>query len=206
MLIDRVKEWGIESIAGDELNVLSRMITAAEKFDADAVIRITGDNPFTDSKNIDQMVKRHFQTSSDYTRTNHLPLGVTAEVMSRSMLNKLNVLMPDPNQSEYLSFFSFNPKVFHCEVLYPDPELDRPYYSLTIDYPRDLELARLLYEKCSHGGEIPSLRDVVSVLDADKNYRGLDKDAPIKIPGGDTITFQSLIEKLDQLARESGNF
>lgn len=203
LLIEKAKEWGIESYAGDELDVLSRMMDVSEEFDVDAVIRVTGDNPFTDAKNIDRMVKHHFLTSAEYTRTNHLPLGVTAEVMARPMLYKLHDLMPDPNQSEYMSFFSFNPKEFHCEVLYPDPELDRPYYSLTVDYPDDLELARSLYQSLTPEGGIPSLVDVVAALDDDENYRGVDKKLPIKKPGGSTITFESLIEELDELANEA---
>jgi len=50
--------------------VLSRLINVSELYKADMVLRITGDNPFTDVNNIDRMVVHHIKTSSEYTRTN----------------------------------------------------------------------------------------------------------------------------------------
>lgn len=202
-LLQLAKEWGVEAYAGSELDVLSRMIHVADSLKADAAIRATGDNPFTDAVNIDRLVNHHFSTGSEYTRANHLPLGVTAEVLGRDMMHKLHSIMPDPNQTEYMSFFSFNPDVFHCEVLYPEPELDRPFYSLTVDYPEELELARRIYANLAAKGPIPSLRDVCAFLDNDKEYRAVDPKFPIKMPGGETISYEALIKDLDRLAEKA---
>jgi len=202
-LLSLAKEWGVEAYAGSELDVLSRMIHVADSLKADAAIRATGDNPFTDAANIDRLVNHHFATGSEYTRTNHLPLGVTAEVLDPKMMHKLHSIMPDPNQTEYMSFFSFNPDVFHCEVLYPEQELDRPFYSLTVDYPEELELARRIYTALAPKGPVPPLRDVVALLDADKVYKAVDPKFPIKMPAGETITYEDLIKDLDRLAEKS---
>lgn len=199
-LLELAEDWGVKAFAGHELDVLSRMIAVADLMEADAVLRVTGDNPFTDAENIDRMVERHFATSAEYTRTNHLPLGVTAEVMGRTMMRKLYDIMPNPNQSEYLSFFSFNPEVFHCEVLYPAPALDRPFYSLTVDFPEELEVARSIYRKLAKKSAIPSLPDVVALMDSDPEYKEVDRKFSIKKPDGETITYESLIEELDILA------
>lgn len=205
ILLKKAEEWGVQAYAGHEQDVLSRLIEVEEIYDADMVIRITGDNPFTDAENIDRLVAHHIKTSADYTRTNRLPLGVTAEVMDKKMLKKLHSIMPDPNQSEYMSFYSFNPDVFHCEVLEPMPKQDRPYYSLTIDYPKDLELARYLYEKLGSNGEIPSLQSVIDTLDADDSYVQVDKNAEIKLPDNKTMRYEELIVMLDDLGRKSNN-
>lgn len=199
-LLELAKEWGVEAFAGHELDVLSRLIAVAESMDADAVLRITGDNPFTDAENIDRMVEHHFASSAQYTRTNHLPLGVTAEVMDRGMMHKLHDLMPDPNHSEYMSFFSFNPQVFKCEVLYPPPDMDRPFYSLTIDYLEDLDVARSIYRKLAGKSSIPALIDIIRLMDTDPEYTEVDRTFPIKKPNGETITYEALIEELDTLA------
>lgn len=202
-LLELAKDWGVEAFAGHELDVLSRLIAVAESMDADAVLRITGDNPFTDAENIDRMVEHHFAKSAEYTRTNHLPLGVTAEVMAPAMMRKLHNVMPDPDQSEYMSFFSFNPRLFRCEVLYPPPELDRPYYSLTIDYPKDLDVASSIYRKLANKSAIPSLLDVVKLMDGDRDFNEVSPNFPIKKPGGETITYEALIAELDALALKS---
>lgn len=203
-LLELAKDWGVEAFAGNELDVLSRLIAVADKKNADAVLRITGDNPFTDAENIDRMIEHHFSKSAEYTRTNHLPLGVTAEVMGRDMIHKLHNVMPNPNQSEYLSFFSFNPEIFHCEVLYPPPELDRPFYSLTIDYPWDLEVARSIYRKLAHKSSIPALCDVVHLMDNDSEFEEVNRNLPIRKPNGETITYEALIAELDTLAGNAG--
>lgn len=203
ILLEKAEEFGVHSYAGHERDVLSRLMDVAEIYDADMVLRITGDNPFTDAENIDRMVEHHIETSADYTRTNRLPLGVTAEVMSTGMLPKLRDIIPDLNQSGYLSFFSFNPDVFHCEVLEPLPGQDRPYYSLTIDYPEDLELARTLYSKCGKNGEVPSLQVIINELDNDESYESVAGDTEIKLPGGETMSYDELIQMLDEKAAQA---
>jgi len=203
VLLQKAEEWGVKSFAGHEEDVLSRLIDVSEIYNADMVLRITGDNPFTDTENIDRLVKHHISTSAEYTRTNRLPLGVTAEVMDSKMLKKLHSTMPDPNQSEYMSFYSFNPDIFHCEVLEPPTGLDRPYYSLTIDYPEDLELARKLYSKLGKNGTIPSLQSVVDELDHDESYVEVSKNAIIKLPEGKEMKYMDLIQMLDELAVKS---
>ncbi|MCF8057813.1 MAG: hypothetical protein K9K67_00845 [Bacteriovoracaceae bacterium] len=199
ILLEKALEWGVEAYAGHEEDVLSRLIETSKIYNADHVLRITGDNPFTCEKNIDRMVEHHILTGADYTRTGRLPLGVTSEVMCSPMLMKLHTLMPDPNQSEYMSFFSFNPDVFHCEVLDPIEGQDRPYYSLTIDYPEDLELANRLYNVIALKGSVPPLSEVIKVLDEDKSYCGVSKDTVIKLPEGKTMTYESLIQMLDEV-------
>ena len=90
ILLEKASEWGVDSYAGSQKDVLSRLINVSNLYKADAVLRITGDNPFTDADNIDRLIEHHINTSSEYTRTNRLPLGVTAEVMDANMLKKLH--------------------------------------------------------------------------------------------------------------------
>ena len=205
VLLEKAKEWGVDGYAGHPEDVLSRLIDVAKIYKADMVLRVTGDNPFTDANNIDRMVEHHIKTSAEYTRTNRLPLGVTAEVMATNMLEKLHNCMPDPNQSEYMSFFAFNPQLFHCEVLKPLASQDRPFYSLTIDYLEDLELSRRIYKKLSIESLIPSLEEVISYLDQDDEYKAVEKDTLIKFPGEDFMKFSELVDMLDEKALEASN-
>ena len=204
ILVEKAQnKWGIKAYAGHEEDVLSRLIEVSQIYNADAVLRVTGDNPFTDAQYIDLMIERHKETHADYTRTNRLPLGVTAEVMSKEMIEKLYKIIPDPNQSEYMSFFSFNPDEFRCEVLYPSESEDRPFYSLTIDHPEDLDLARLIYSEIPSSDGIPPLNKVIEFLDNHSSYKEVAKDTPIKLPGDKTMTYENLITMLDDLANKA---
>lgn len=195
ILVDLAKqEWGVETIAGSELDVLSRLIKAAKKFQADVVIRVTGDNPFTDSKLLDRMVKHHITKKSDFTHTIGLPVGVTPDILSANMLPRLHRLMPNPNQSEYLSLFAMDHKHFHCEILDAPLELNRPFYSLTVDTPDDIKLARYLYKLLSDDGGIPALSEVIAELDANPDYKGISGDTLVKLPGGEKKEYSELLD------------
>ena len=200
ILLEKAQEWGVSAIAGSEDDVLSRLILAAEKYKADYVLRVTGDNVFTDPELIDRMVYHHIATGSEYTRTNGLPIGITAEVLSARMLRRLHSLI-DPNQTEYMMLFAFDPEKFHCEVLDIPDNVKRPHYSLTIDFPSDLELARKLFKSLpDYEGGGPRLIDIIKALDEDLNYKGVPADSPVKMPAGETITFQELLQMLGQRA------
>jgi spore coat polysaccharide biosynthesis protein SpsF len=194
VLIDLAKKYdNIGFIAGSEQDVLSRLIDAAEKYDADIVLRVTGDNPFTDSYIIDQMVEHHIKTEAEYTRTINLPIGVTPDVLSFSMLPKLHQCMPDPNESEYLSLFAMDHSLYKCELLDAAEKMNRPYYSLTVDTPNDIEKVRYLYKKFMKTGHIPSLLEVIEEMDKDLDENSISGASPVKIPGGKTKTYDELL-------------
>jgi spore coat polysaccharide biosynthesis protein SpsF len=180
-------------IAGSEQDVLSRLIEAAYKYKADIVLRVTGDNPFTDANIIDYMVEHHTKTKADYTRTINLPIGVTPDVLSSSMLPKLHASMTNPNETEYLSLFAMDHTQFKCEILKANDKLNRPYYSLTVDTPNDLERIRSLYRKFLDYGHIPSLSEVVNELDKDVNANSISGESSVKVPGGKTKTYDELL-------------
>ena len=121
------------------------------------------------------------------------------------MLTKLHKCIPDSNQTEYMSFFAFNPELFHCEVLEPLSSQDRPFYSLTIDYPDELELARKIYRKLSVNGSIPSIESVIQFLDQDSTYKSVDKGKLIKLPNGNEMKYEELISMLDETAKKAYN-
>lgn len=203
ILVDSAKKWNVKSIVGSEEDVLSRFILAAKQYKGDLVIRVTGDNVLTDPEIIDRMVNHHIVAGADYTRTNGLPLGVTAEVMSVTMLQHLHNLMPDPNQSEYMMLYAFDPDRFHCEVLDAPPEVNRPYYSLTVDTPADLELIRRLYNELSVIDYGPHIKDVVEFLDVNPSYHTISNTTTINLPGGKTMLLSEFFKMLSERTKKA---
>ena len=190
ILIDKAKEWKVKSFAGSERDVLNRFTMAAQKFDSDHIVRVTGDNPLTCPVAIDRMIERHVETDADYTRTNDLPVGVAAEVMNVRMLEPLARLIPDPTYSGYMVLYAFDPEHFHCEVLTASPEVNRPNYSLTVDTPDDLAFMRHIFKNVKHGEAGPAIVDVVKFLDLNQEYNGISDDLEFKMPGGSTMSFK----------------
>ena len=123
------KELGYNLYRGDPLDVLGRFIAAAKVYSADNIIRVTGDNIFADPTTIDRMVKAHNKHDADYTRTENMPLGITAVVMKRDMCEHLHARMDDPDQTEYMQLFTYNPNAYKCLVLEAPEWANRPDYS-----------------------------------------------------------------------------
>ena len=51
---------------GDDNDVLSRFVEVSKKFNADIIVRLTGDCPLSDPEIIDDAIKMIINTNSDY--------------------------------------------------------------------------------------------------------------------------------------------
>jgi spore coat polysaccharide biosynthesis protein SpsF len=204
VLVGFAEAEGLEVVAGSERDVLSRFMAAAARFGASAVVRVTGDNVLTDPGIVDQLVTRHVAAAADYTRANGLPLGAAPEVLAAAILPRLHDMMPDPNESEYLMLYAFDPVAFRCEVLPVPEQLRRPYYSVSVDTPADLELVRGLYRLAGQQATGPSLEEIVRALDAHPPASRLTDATPIRMPGGRTRPYGELLARLEDRARAAG--
>lgn len=181
-------------IAGSELDVLSRLMDASNKYNADIVIRVTGDNPFTDSNIIDQLVENHIKSRTEYSRMVNLPIGVTPDVLSASMLPKLHSELSNPNETEYLSLFAMNRKLFKCQILQAPDHLNRPYYSLTVDTQADIDKVIDLYQRFNSDEHIPSLGQVINEMDKDYSKNCISGESPVKLPGNQIKTYDEQLK------------
>ena len=138
ILLEVAKNNGIEGYAGSRDCVIDRMLDVGEKEEADALIRITGDNIFTDEVYLDLMIQRHEQHEVEYTRTEYLPVGVTAEIIGYNALKRCRAAI-DPKYSQYLMLYMFNPSLYKSLTLFPPKEHRHPNWSLTVDTPEDMQ-------------------------------------------------------------------
>ena len=159
---------------GSELNVLSRFLSVAKKRKADGIIRITGDNPLTDPRIIDLMIRFHIKNKLEYTYTDDLPLGTTPEIISFKALEKCNKVIKDKKYTEYLTFFLKNPKYFKIKKYQVKKKLNRKDIRLTVDTKEDLEVLKKIYNK--YKGYPPNLDKIILWLDKNKNIKEINKN------------------------------
>ncbi|MDV2502395.1 MAG: N-acetylneuraminate synthase family protein [bacterium] len=165
VLIEVAERHGIPWIAGDEYDVMSRFLEAAERFEADNVVRITGDNILIDFGYLDEAVRYHRAMNSDYTNNYGLPIGTACEVISTRALRLAHRMAADPNHTEYMSWYLSDPRVFRLSEAPVPEELSRSY-RLTIDTPEDLELIRRLVETLMPQNPAFGVQEIVKYLDA----------------------------------------
>lgn len=163
-------EHGIHVYRGSELDVASRFLEAADIYDADTIVRVTGDNPLTDSKFILKMLESHDYSGAEYTFVSDLPIGTRAEVIDVNGLRRIRNEWSDPQSSEYMTLFlNRSDKLTQNEMVANSIKISRPELRLTVDTPEDLLLMQAIYSHFE--GNPPDLGEVIEYLDANPNLR-----------------------------------
>jgi spore coat polysaccharide biosynthesis protein SpsF len=142
------KEQGFACTRGDLHDVLDRYIQAAHEYDADVVVRVTGDCPFIDpqmlSDNLYAFLNAHPPLDFAANRLpdeRTIPIGLDAEICTIEALETAWRDAQEPYQREHvMPFFYENPQRFR--VLHIKHQPDYGQYRWTIDTPEDLELLR----------------------------------------------------------------
>ncbi|MCC7073391.1 MAG: NTP transferase domain-containing protein [Deltaproteobacteria bacterium] len=200
-LCDHARRWGHRTTRGEEQDMLSRFLDAAAELNADYVVRVTGDNPFSDPDYASALIRDVVKRGADYGRTQPLPLGATVEVMSVPMMQRLHAAMADPNESEYLMLYAFAPDANRCLVHEPDAAGHRqPELSLTVDTSDDLSFASEVFRRL--GGRRVGLTAILEVAKDLLPARRLDAQATVKVPSG-SMSFAALQEMLHERAMRS---
>src|SRR5436305_4583800 len=115
---EAIVEWcnaeGITVVRGPEHNVLARYATAAEKLDADVIVRVSSDAPFIDAGFVDHLVATLIEQDGDYVLMEEgsecAHEGV--DPFSRRALDRLMMdAAQDPAAREHVShYFKLHPE------------------------------------------------------------------------------------------------
>ena len=200
VLLDIAKKNGVKSYAGSLNSVIDRMLDVAEIEKADNLIRITGDNIFTDEVYIDLMLNYHLENKVDYTRTEYLPIGLTAEIIKYKALKDCYTLM-DPNYSEYLYLYIFQPSIFKCQVLIPNQKHQNPNWLLTVDTPQDLERIQAIVRNSK---DLLNYNEIIEACNNNEipNLEIHFKDN-IKLPGGVFLTYDAFVKEKENRIQQA---
>lgn len=164
ILVHIAKKKDIKWFRGSENDVLERFMQAAERENATAIVRVTGDNPLTDPVYLDRVVAHHAETGAEYTSIVGLPKGTECEVISVGALKKCRRFATNPELSEYMTLYFKNSGLFKTDHIAAEDDVRRPQYRLTVDAPEDLTLVREIYKRLN-GKNTLSLQAIVKLLD-----------------------------------------
>jgi len=195
-IADLGRGLGVRVFRGEEEDVLKRHIGAAWAFDADTLVRVTGDNPLTDVGTMDALVKLHHERKADYTYVpgEALLMGILAEVISHDALETSWNEGEPKHRSELVTLYiKEHPADFRIAMLDLPPDLLRPGYRLTVDHPEDIRLQREIFRLLGRGPRIET-REAIALLDTrpdlvainahlthkSVNHRSVELDALVK--------------------------
>jgi spore coat polysaccharide biosynthesis protein SpsF len=148
IIIEECERRGIPNFRGRESDVLGRYASAARACQADIIVRVTADNPFTDPDSIDRVVDALVAQSADYAIENHLPVGVTGEALTWDGLSFIDSVANTATWREHVTLYAKqNPSALTCAFLDAPAECNRPDLSFTVDTLDEYLYTRELAER-----------------------------------------------------------
>lgn len=154
-LIEKIAlNQNVNAYRGDENNVLSRFVDAAEKYNVSKIIRVCADNPLLDIDALIHLKNKFLNSSVDYwcystsenTPTIKTHYGFWAEGVTLETLKKVQNLTSEKLYQEHVTNFIYAyPNLFsiHFETIHPEVEKNKT--RLTIDTQQDFELISKIY-------------------------------------------------------------
>ena len=174
---------GLGCYRGDLDNVMERIVGAADKYQCETIVEILGDNPLVHSELIDDVINLYIKDNLDYAAnitTEYTPfsndkelfsIGLRVQVYSTKVA-KLYTKYPDyPDNGRHPCAYIFdNPDIFKVGYIEAKGKwafMNRPALNFAVNYPKNFELTKQLYEKNYPGNDNFDLRSVYRQLDED---------------------------------------
>lgn len=188
-LCDRL---GISWYRGPESDVLSRYAGAAERFQADVVVRVTADCPLIDPEVVDRVVRFYKDHAGEYDYVSNVlrrtyPRGMDTEVLSRAVLREADRMATSPEEREHVTLHLYShPERYRLGNVAHSEDLSR--HRWTVDTPEDLELVRRIIEALSPTRPLYSMQDVLGILAQYPEWStlnaGIEQKSVVATPGG----------------------
>ena len=174
---------GIPCFRGAEEDCLDRYYQAARQFEAEVVVRLTGDSPLLDTGFVDWVVKQYLSANPPYDYIDSVlsktfPVGLSVEVFSFDAL--ATAWEEDANtqwRQHVTSFIYRHPERFRIWHLV-SPQ-DYSHMRWTVDTVDDLAFVRRIYGYFGH--DAFSWQDVLSTLEEHPEWLEINRHVQQKV-------------------------
>jgi spore coat polysaccharide biosynthesis protein SpsF len=164
-------ELGIRVHRGSELDVLERILGAAQMAGATIHVQCWGDCPFVEPTEIDRVVGRLRESSADlvgngYVQDRLLPYGLDVIALRVAALERSERETRDqPYHREHGTTYLYqNPSLFRVECLETPSDLAYPKLDVTINKQSDYEFVSRIYDLLYPHRPDFSIRDVLALI------------------------------------------
>lgn len=166
----------VKCFFGDPDDVLSRLLSAAEKFELDYILNITADCPFVDPVYADNIVDKFVETDADLIRQFELPHGVFSYGIKVDSLRKI-VDIKESSDTEVWGRYFTDTGLFNVVDLDVENQFHkRPGLRMTLDYPEDFDFFSRIFDELYTDEAVFSLDDILHFLDDNPDVIKINKD------------------------------
>ena len=174
LLVEVASKVGISVYRGSEIDVMERVISAAEAAHADVVVEITGDCPIIDPDIVEQTIQMYLHHDAAYVSNVQIrsyPDGMDTQVFSLDSLKHSASITNAPLDREHVSLYMRNhPEIFpHLHLIAP-PSLHWPGLGLTLDEYADYLLLKQIIETLGIKNPLFSCLDTIRLLKENSDW------------------------------------
>jgi len=158
------KSKKIYCFRGNEENVLERYYFCAKEYGFKNIVRLTADNPFVDTEELDNLIELYYQNGLDYASSyRSLPVGVGAEIFTFDALEKSYLNGKAAHHLEHVDEYILeNIDQFHIDSLKISGDKNRPDIRLTVDTEADYKAACYIVKNAP--GEYVTTQDAIRLV------------------------------------------
>ncbi len=173
---EMASEHKISCFRGSEIDVLKRIHDAAELYQANHVIRFTGDCPLVDPTIVSKIIHLYFDGSFDFCgvacgagvanqkNVRRFPDGLDAEIFSMQVLKEAHQEATSELHREHVTPFIWQNKGrYSLGTLYPENE-DYSHHRWTVDNEEDFEFIKWIYDRLYPKKTFFNLQDILALL------------------------------------------
>ena len=172
---------GYNVFRGELNDVLKRYTDCSKSYNADVIVRITGDCPFIDSSLIDEVIAEFLSNDYEYISNtideNNLsvPDGCDIEVFSAKALINTNTNAKLKSEREHVTPW-MRSKSANLKFAHYIHKQQRPYYRLTIDDQDDFDLAVKIVSGLKSTSCQTKIDDVIEFLVDNPSIAAINKN------------------------------
>lgn len=170
-------EYHLGIYRGSENDLVDRYYNTARKYNADVIVRIWGDCPLIDPEIIDKTIEKFLSYKADYANNFNpptFPLGMDIEIYSFNTLEQIWKETNDPFFREY-PFEYIYANQNSLTAIYIKNDIDLSDLHWTVDYIKDFELIKTIFEKLYSKDKAFNMKDILDLIDKHPELREINK-------------------------------
>ena len=179
-LVGYCHEQEIDCFRGPLNDVLGRYWLAAQYYQATHVVRLTADCPLIDPEVIDAVVAKHLAEHNDYTSNcleYSLPDGLDVEVVSAQALESMAFAANKVSEREHVTLrIRQHHQDYKVGSWISDQDLSGMRW--TVDYQRDLDFVRRVFERLYPSNPDFRMKDILALLASEPDLTKINPDIP----------------------------
>lgn len=167
-ILEFAAKHGISAYAGDRDDVLARYLAAATQYEADIIVRVTGDCPLIDPRLSDDVIAARAEADAEYAGNfvvRSFPRGADTEAFTIDSFGRVAAKASRPYEREHVTpYYYLHREEFRLISVEAKGNLRRPELRLCVDTDDDLQLVRTIFERLGPGNSF-SIPDIVALVE-----------------------------------------